>query len=271
MGQPPARPDPRGGCSSMPSRSTGGRVPIARSAVDGGKDVLGLWMGVGGEDAKFQGVPVGRKYPGVRDVFFLVCDGIEGPQETVANGWTYTIVQPCIVHLVRNTLRFAARHHGDAIKRDIRPIHIAPNPMRQPSRWATATRNWGKTARNLFDESDRITERPLSAGDPRAWAFPHRASRDEVPVSCDPQPGPHRVGRVRGNDAYFGARESRSTACQCRTAVAFPPAASDSLWRAGERGRTFRTHGGIPGGKHTRFIRRGSAVRGGRRDPTARR
>src|SRR3954466_739623 len=44
--------------------------------IDGCKEVLGLWMGVGGEGAKFwMGVLVDLKNRGVRDVFFLVCDG----------------------------------------------------------------------------------------------------------------------------------------------------------------------------------------------------
>lgn len=46
--------------------------------VDGRKDVLGLWMGVGGEGAKFwMSVLVDLKNRGVRDVFFLVCDGLK--------------------------------------------------------------------------------------------------------------------------------------------------------------------------------------------------
>ena len=47
--------------------------------VDGRKDVLGLWAGTGGEGAKFwMSVLVDLKNRGVRDVFFLVCDGLKG-------------------------------------------------------------------------------------------------------------------------------------------------------------------------------------------------
>ncbi|GAA4550153.1 hypothetical protein GCM10023175_39710 [Pseudonocardia xishanensis] len=56
--------------------------------VDGGKDVLGLWMGVGGEGAKFwMSVLIDLKNRGVRDVLFLVCDGLKGLPEVVANVW----------------------------------------------------------------------------------------------------------------------------------------------------------------------------------------
>lgn len=67
--------------------------------VDGCKDVLGLWMGVGGEGAKFWlSVLVDLKNRGVRDVFFLVCDGLKGLPDVVATVWPQTIVQTSSVH-----------------------------------------------------------------------------------------------------------------------------------------------------------------------------
>lgn len=97
--------------------------------VDGCKDVLGLWMGVGGEGAKFwMSVLVDLKNRGVRDVLFLVCDGLKGLPEVVANVWPHTVVQTCVVHLIRNTFRLVGRQDWDAVKRDIKPIYAAPNP-----------------------------------------------------------------------------------------------------------------------------------------------
>ncbi|MBN9748545.1 IS256 family transposase [Amycolatopsis sp. A1MSW2902] len=113
--------------------------------VDGQKDVLGLWMGVGGEGAKFwMSVLVDLKNRGVRDVFFLVCDGLKGLPETVANVWPQTIVQTCIVHLIRNTFRLAARQNWDEIKRDIKPIYTAPNPDAALSALDELEEKWGK-------------------------------------------------------------------------------------------------------------------------------
>jgi hypothetical protein len=78
--------------------------------VDGHKDVLGLWMGTGGEGAKFwMSVLVDLNNRGIRDVFFLVCAGLKGLPEVVANVWPQTIVQTCVVHLIRNTFRLAFR------------------------------------------------------------------------------------------------------------------------------------------------------------------
>jgi transposase-like protein len=43
-------------------------------------------------------VLVGLKNRGVRDVFFLVCDGLKGLPEVVENVWPHTIVQTCVIH-----------------------------------------------------------------------------------------------------------------------------------------------------------------------------
>jgi len=52
----------------------------------GEKDILGLWAGTGGEGAKFwMSVLTDLRNRGVRDVFFVVCDGLKGLPEVVAN------------------------------------------------------------------------------------------------------------------------------------------------------------------------------------------
>jgi hypothetical protein len=59
--------------------------------------VLVLWAGVGGEGAKFwMSVLVDMKNRGVRDVFFVVCDGLKGLPDVVEAVWPQAIVQTCI-------------------------------------------------------------------------------------------------------------------------------------------------------------------------------
>jgi putative transposase len=97
--------------------------------VDGCKDVLGLWAGSGGEGAKFwMSVLVDLKNRGVKDVFFLVCDGLKGLPEVVSQVWPQTIVQTCILHLIRNSFRLTSKKHWDALKRDLKAIYAAANP-----------------------------------------------------------------------------------------------------------------------------------------------
>jgi transposase-like protein len=70
--------------------------------VDGCKDVLGLWMGVGGEGAKFwMSVLTDLRNRGVRDLFFLVCDGLKGLPDVVEHVWPQAVVQTSSVHNAR--------------------------------------------------------------------------------------------------------------------------------------------------------------------------
>jgi transposase-like protein len=65
----------------------------------GEKDVLGLWAGTDGEGARFwMSVLTDIRNRGVKDVFFLVCDGLKGLPEVVGNVWPLTTVQTCIIH-----------------------------------------------------------------------------------------------------------------------------------------------------------------------------
>jgi putative transposase len=96
--------------------------------LEGCKDILGLWAGTGGEGAKFwMSVLTDIRNRGVRDVFFLVCDGLKGLPEVVGNVWPLATVQTCIIHLIRNTFRLSSKRDWDAIKRSIRPIYTAVN------------------------------------------------------------------------------------------------------------------------------------------------
>jgi putative transposase len=97
-------------------------------SLAGEKDILGLWAGTGGEGAKFwMSVLTDLKNRGVRDVFFVVCDGLKGLPEVVANAWPAALVQTCIVHLIRNTFHLASRRDWDALRRDVKPIYTAVN------------------------------------------------------------------------------------------------------------------------------------------------
>jgi transposase-like protein len=112
--------------------------------VDGRKDVLGLWAGTGGEGARFwMSVLTDLKNRGVRDVFFLVCDGLKGLPEVVGNVWPLAIVQTCIIHLIRNTFRLTSRKDADAIKRDIRPIYTAPTADAAAAALDELEEKWG--------------------------------------------------------------------------------------------------------------------------------
>lgn len=96
--------------------------------LEGGRDVLGIWASPAAEGARYWlSVLTELKNRGVDDVFFLICDGLKGLPDAVGAVWPLAIVQTCVVHLLRNTFRYASKKDWDAIKRDVKPIYTAPS------------------------------------------------------------------------------------------------------------------------------------------------
>jgi transposase-like protein len=111
----------------------------------GEKDILGLWAGTGGEGAKFwMSVLTDLKNRGVRDVFFVVCDGLKGLPEVVGNAWPQAIVQTCIVHLIRGTFHLASKRDWDALRRDVKPICTAVNAEAARAALDGLAETWGQ-------------------------------------------------------------------------------------------------------------------------------
>jgi transposase-like protein len=113
--------------------------------LDGERDILGLWAGSGGEGAKFwMSVLTDLRNRGVRDVFFVVCDGLKGLPELVSNVWPQTIVQTYIIHLIRNTFRLASKRDWDALRRAVKPIYTPVNAAAARAAFEQLAQTWGQ-------------------------------------------------------------------------------------------------------------------------------
>jgi transposase-like protein len=114
-------------------------------SLDGERDILGLWAGTGGEGAKFwMSVLTDLRNRGVRDAFFVVCDGLKGLPEVVGNVWPQTIVQTCIIHLIRNTFRLASKKYWDQLKHDVKAIYTAVNAAAARAAFDELAEKWGQ-------------------------------------------------------------------------------------------------------------------------------
>jgi putative transposase len=113
--------------------------------VDGTRDILGLWAGEhgDGEGAKYWlRVLTEIKNRGVADVCMLVCDGLKGLPDTVGQVWPQTIVQTCVVHLLRNSFRYASRKDYSQIARDLKPVYTAPSEQAALDAFAEFAEKW---------------------------------------------------------------------------------------------------------------------------------
>ncbi|NJO76795.1 MAG: IS256 family transposase [Leptolyngbyaceae cyanobacterium RM1_406_9] len=93
--------------------------------LEGNKELLGLWIAPT-EGAKFWlGVLTDLKNRGVEDIFIACVDGLSGFPEAIATVYPQTTVQLCLVHLVRNSLKFVSWKHYKAIVTDLKSIYRA--------------------------------------------------------------------------------------------------------------------------------------------------
>jgi putative transposase len=113
--------------------------------VNGERDILGIWAGEhgDGEGAKYWlRVLTEIKNRGVQDVLMVVCDGLKGLPDAVNTVWAKTVVQTCIVHLLRNSFRYASRKDWAAIAKDLKPVYTAPSEQAALDRFAEFGEKW---------------------------------------------------------------------------------------------------------------------------------
>jgi len=93
--------------------------------IDGDRDVLGMWF-QDTEGAKFwMQVLTDLKTRGVRDILICCVDGLKGFPEAIEAVFPATTVQTCIVHLIRQSLRYVPRRQYDQVVKDLRPVYTA--------------------------------------------------------------------------------------------------------------------------------------------------
>jgi putative transposase len=95
-------------------------------SIEGKKDLLGLWLGEN-EGAKFwMNVLTELKNRGVQDILVACVDGLKGFPDAIAAVYPETDVQLCIVHMVRNSLRYVSWKERKAVAHDLRSIYTSP-------------------------------------------------------------------------------------------------------------------------------------------------
>ena len=93
--------------------------------LEGTKEVLGLWMAQT-EGAKFWlSVVTELKNRGVQDIFIACVDGLKGFPEAIEAVFPKTVVQWCIVHMVRHSLNYVSWKNRKAVATDLKRIYQA--------------------------------------------------------------------------------------------------------------------------------------------------
>lgn len=129
----------------------------------GHKELLGLWMAASEGATFWLGVLTELQNRGLKDCFVACVDGLSGMAQALQAVYPRTAVQLCIVHKVRNSLRYVPWKARKAVAVDLRSIYSAATlneaeaalgrfAERWDAQYPTISRSWGKdwTALSTF-------------------------------------------------------------------------------------------------------------------------
>ena len=120
---------------------------------NGEKDILGIWIGEN-ESAKFWlGVLNDLKGRGIKDILIMCSDGLTGIKEAIQAAFPKTIQQRCIVHMIRNSVRFVYYKDLKPFCNDLKTVYTAKNEKlgyeqlqkvreKWKAKYPTSLRNW---------------------------------------------------------------------------------------------------------------------------------
>lgn len=126
--------------------------------MDGERDVLGMWLGpTGGEGSKqWMTMLTELRNRGVADALIVCCDGLKGLPDAVRVVWPKATVQTCVVHLVRNSLRYASKADWVPITQGLRQIYTAPTVEAATVAFEAFAERWGAKYPALIDMWHRM-------------------------------------------------------------------------------------------------------------------
>jgi putative transposase len=111
--------------------------------LDGQRDVLGHWVGDGGEGANFWlSVVTDLQSRGVQDIFIACIDGLTGFKDAIQAVFPRTQIQRCIIHQVRQSLTYVSWKDRKAFVADLRTIYQAPTREAAETRLLELSERW---------------------------------------------------------------------------------------------------------------------------------
>jgi len=123
--------------------------------LNGHKDVLGLYIGTNESSKYWLGIFNELKNRGVQDVLVICADGLSGMKEAISAAFPKTEYQRCIVHQVRNTLRYVGEKNKKELAKDLKTIYHAPNEESGRKKLSEVTKKWEQHYPNAMKSWDK--------------------------------------------------------------------------------------------------------------------
>ena len=110
--------------------------------LEGNKDILGLWMGASESKNYWMQIFDEIKARGVEDVFFICMDGVSGLEVGAKSIFPKVVVQRCIVHLIRNSIKYVPSKDYKKFTADLKKVYGAPSLKAARTEFETSQNNW---------------------------------------------------------------------------------------------------------------------------------
>lgn len=111
--------------------------------LDGMKEILGFWVSAKESSGFWLGVLNDLKSRGVRDVFIFSVDGLNGLEEAIAATYPASDVQRCVIHQIRNTLRYVSWKDKKELSKDLKTVYGASTLEGASSSMDEFEKKWG--------------------------------------------------------------------------------------------------------------------------------
>lgn len=112
--------------------------------LDGHRDVLGHWLGEGSESSNFWlSVVTDLQGRGVQDIFIACMDGLSGFKEAVLAVFPRTQIQRCIIHQIRNSLKYVTWTDRKNFMSDLRLVYQAATREAAEAQLRQLNEKWG--------------------------------------------------------------------------------------------------------------------------------
>ncbi len=110
--------------------------------LEGRKEILGLWMGVSESKNYWMQVFDEIKSRGVEDIFFISMDGVSGLEDGAKAIFPGVVVQRCIVHLIRNSIKYVPAKEYKKFTSDLKKVYGAASLKAAKAAFETFQNNW---------------------------------------------------------------------------------------------------------------------------------
>ena len=111
---------------------------------DGHKDILGLWLNDSESKHTWMKIFDEIKQRGVEEIFFISMDGVSGLEEGAKEIFKGVIVQRCIIHLIRNSLKYVPSKDYKKFTANLKLIYGASNLKSAIHEFEKFKNNWNK-------------------------------------------------------------------------------------------------------------------------------